>query len=168
MEIKYLSSLEEFAEPHVRQFFRSKNYHRNRLLESFGMSIGVAGGLVFFVYIATKTIIPVILLSPALALAAYHYYRFPSIIRKRIANHIKRDFGKNFECETSYTIKKNKIIIKSLETEIRLPLENLCEVKQDEFYLELWFGQKGICVIPLRVFNTDLELDEFIKEIKTA
>jgi hypothetical protein len=168
MKINYMSSLEEISEPHIRMFFRGKSYFRKRLAESFGAIVGVAGGLVLSVYLIAKTSIPTILLSPALLVGVYYYYRYPSIVRKRIIKHINREYGTDLPCETSYTIEQDKILIKTFDTEITFQLNNLREVKQDKNFVELWFGPSGVCVIPKRVFKTDAELLDFIKVTKNS
>jgi hypothetical protein len=166
MKISYLSSLEEIAEAHIRLYFRGKNCFRRRLIESFGMVIGIAGMMSIMINLATKTSLPIILLSPALVIGAYHYYRYPAYVRQRITNHIKQEIGNELPCETSYTIIEKQIIIKSLDTEIKFQIDSLRELKQDKYFVELWFGHRGLCVIPKRVFKSDGDLLGFINEFK--
>lgn len=52
-------------------------------------------------------------------------------------------------------------------TSIR-PLSELQSVSEDQGYLEMYFGDKGLCSIPLRAFSSEAQKAEFVSALKSS
>jgi hypothetical protein len=80
----------------------------------------------------------------------------------------EREHGQVLPALTRYTVAEDTIQCECLGTTITFRLDDLKEISEDGEVVEVSFGSKGLCVIPLRAFQTPDEKITFITKIKNA
>lgn len=158
MKFEYESTINDFAEPHIRLHMRSKSYQKTKWLMTLGVIIGVFAVLLTLKYYFHAKINP--LLPPILgvAIAIAYFANYPAMVSQNIKKYIKKELNDQLPCITSYLIDETKIVTNSLNITTAFEIMDLQKIVEDDKCIELSFGPKGICVIPKRVFGSDREI----------
>jgi hypothetical protein len=168
MTLSYESTLNDLAQLAIRQFSRSETARKNRLSSAFWAAFTAT---VFIAILFRDEPVEVNALWCFVAatvgsLIAYCIY--PISTKKRIRKYVERELGKSIPALTRYTVGDDTIQCESFGATIIFRLEDLKEIAEDSEVLELSFGSKGLCVIPLRAFKNPEEKITFITKIKNA
>ncbi len=153
MILRYQSTLEDHIEPAVRLFRRSKTYSKQRWTEA--LSAGLIGGFVVvsmsYMFLDWPKLVAAVVgftLGPVIVLLTYE-----DTVSKRIAKHITTQIGSRLPTTTEYLIENGRLRYKSYDVEITFSLQDLTNVSEDSERIEFAFDDKGIALIPLRVFD---------------
>ena len=107
-------------------------------------------------------------IAAAIVGAGVGYGLYPSTIRKRLRKYVEREYGSSMPARTTYSLDGQTIRCDSLGVSISYHLDDLKEVVEDVEALELSFGAKGLCLIPVRAYKTSEEKNAFLSTIKNA
>ncbi len=162
MELKYDASLDELTETSVRHLLRSKagKSYRVRTIWSGSILCGFAIAFIF------RNSHPLLILSlcvlGALLGGAINFFTYRWTIRRRIRGGIKKDLGEKLPLETVFRIDKKSLHCDchGVTTTLRLADQEL--ICEDPEYLEVSFGEKGTCLVPLRVFEDEGHKERFL------
>ena len=168
MEIKFNTTLDDLTERQFRLFARGKTYKKNRWFGVAGSFLGV--GTVFLIlknYFNAGFPMWFPLLLGGIGATGYLIF-YPDIIRKNIKNYLARKMKAELPGTTTYKIKDGQITCNSLNIDISFEISELLHLKEDEKFIELSFGPKGLCVIPKRAFESIEDLDIFKNTIKSG
>lgn len=168
MTFSYQSTLEDKVEASFRYFVRGPTAQLWRIKSAFYAAI-VAGAIVFFGNWAINSSMTRSISSFAVAVvvaAAFGYFTYFDTVRSRLRRHFKLLASEQPTSETRYTVAEGKLICLSDGVEISFPLSSLSLVSEDKTRLEVEFGKAGLCVIPLRAFESPQAKDEFVKTLK--
>ncbi len=89
------------------------------------------------------------------------YFVYPDSVRKQIKKHLKRELKEKLPATTTYNITDKKIECNFLKVDISFDIKDLVQLLEDDDRIELYFGPKGLCVIPKRTFTTQQEINQF-------
>lgn len=166
MEIKFDTTIDDLTEHRFRLFIRRKTYKKNRWLGGVGSFLGV--GVVFLILkIFSTAELPLwfpLLLGSSGAIVYFIFY--PDITRKNIKKYIAKTLIDELPCTSTYKIKDGHIIYNSLNKDISFKISDLVNIEEDEKLIELFFGPKGLLVIPKRAFESMNEIDQFKNILK--
>ena len=167
MKITYESTLDDMVEPQLRIYLRSKTYQRSRWTTALsGSLITIVVFWVFFRPESTRTILFTVLGGAAAAFASY-VITFEASIKKRIRKYVERENKGLPACLSEYTVTEGKITYTGRNVSISFSLSDLVSITEDTERMELFFGaDKGLCVIPLRVFQSPEEKSLFLSALK--
>jgi hypothetical protein len=168
MTLSYEATLDDLAQPVIRQFFRSQTARKNRITSS--LWAGFTPALVIGLYFRDKPL-PAVIIGCVVAAtvgASVAYSIYPSTIRKRLRRYVAREHGQSIPAPTTYFLEEDSIRCESLGVAVTFCLDDLMEVVEDAQTLELSFGAKGLCVIPMRAFKTPDEKGTFLSKTKNA
>jgi hypothetical protein len=85
-----------------------------------------------------------------------------------LRKYVEREHGPSIPALTTYFLDGDVIRCDSLGVSISFRVDDLMEIVEDAETLELSFGSKGLCVIPMRAFKTSEEKTAFLTTIKSA
>lgn len=166
MEIKFDATIDDLAEHHFRLFIRSKTYKKNRWVGVAGAFFGV-GTVFLFLVNYSKAELPLwfpLLLAGVVAIGYMVFY--PDIIKKNIKKYLAKKLINELPCPSTCRIKDRRIVCNLLKKEIAFEIGELVSVAEDERLIELYFGPKGLWVIPKRAFESTNEIDQFKNMLK--
>jgi hypothetical protein len=162
MKLSYESRLEDVSESAVRLFLRGKSYTSNRWR---GAVLCAAVFTVFaFLGFHARGVINIVWICIGAAAwgAGLFLLTYKSTVRKRIASYVARETAGKLPHTTIIEITDAKIISTGAGIHMTFPLSALLAATEDKTHLELSFGDKGICLIPLRAFSSEDEKTAFI------
>jgi hypothetical protein len=168
MTLSYESRLEDVTESAVRLFLRGKTYATNRWRGA------VLCAAVFAVFALlgfhNRAVIHVAWICVAAAAwgAGLFLLTYKTTVRKRIASYVARETEAQFPHTTTVEIHDDKIISAGAGINKTFPLTGLAAVTEDKTHLELSFGDKGLCVIPLRAFSSEEEKTAFLAAVRKS
>ncbi len=79
---------------------------------------------------------------------------------KQIKRHVKRELKEEFPATTTYNITEMKVECNFLNINISFETNNLVQFSENDERIELYFGPKGICVIPKKAFTTKNDIKQ--------
>jgi len=166
MTLSYEAGLNDVVEPAVRQFLRSDTSKRNLLISTLrgAVVLGLVTAFLFRQNLPVQVILAGICGAVAGGLLNYFTYK-PTVIR-RIRRHIERETTGRLPAKTIFTIGDGKIQCECLDVSVAFRVTDLLAISEDDQRIELSFGNKGLCTIPLRVFPSLKRRVEFIEAIK--
>jgi hypothetical protein len=161
MTLSYASSLDDVVEPSVRLYLRGKTSAKNRLRSALIWAVAFAA-LAFLGFNSKQNVnLPVICIAAALWGAGLTWLTYKGAVRRRIAKYVATELAGPWPRTTDYEIKDGKLISTTSGVTISFALADLIAVSEDAKYLELTFGSKGLCTIPLRAFADTDEKNAF-------
>lgn len=167
MIISYIAELDDVAEPSIRMYLRSKSARDNRIISSISTFILTWVLLSFLGMWSHSYPFVIAALLVALVIATFTYLRHPSAAAKRIRKYIQKEHGTLIPSNTVYTLTPDQIQCASRGVTLTFCISDLSLVSEDEKRLEMRFGEKGLCIIPLRAFASPNEKAEFLAKIKS-
>lgn len=162
MNFQYEATLDDIAEVHIRQYIRSATYRRNRHSWMFCASVGAGAILLFIKNYVDQEFPTWLFLIFVLVSGIGCYFIYPDSVRKQIKKHLQRELYKELPFTTTYNITDKKVVCNSLNIDTSFEIKDLVEMLEDEDRIELFFGPKGLCVIPKRAFATQNEINQFM------
>jgi hypothetical protein len=168
VKLSYESRLEDVVEPAVRLFLRSKTYRTNKWRGTL-LCAGVFAVFAFLGFHARDTISVVWICIAAAAWGAGIYLiTYKGTVRRRIERYIATETqGKLLET-THYEVTPEKLTATTLGVDVTFRLSDLQGISEDATRLELSFGEKGPCVIPLRAFQSPEEKTAFLAAVQRS
>jgi hypothetical protein len=167
MKITYESTLDDMVEPHLRLYLRSKTYQRSRWTTAISASlITIVFFWVLFRPESTLTILLSVLGGVASALISY-VLTFKAGVKKRIRKYVEREVKDKPPALSEYSVGDGKITFTTRNVSLSFLLADLVSITEDTERIELFFGDdKGICLIPLRVFHSPEEKSLFMSSLR--
>ena len=164
MTLSYNADLDDVAEPVLRHFFRSQSARHAQLKSTIygALFMGAAGCFVARRWEPTTIVIAGLI--GALAGAVLNYFTYKPTATRRIRKHMKRETEGRLPAQTIFSFEQDRIKCECLGVVVSFSLADLESVTEDDKRLELHFGSKGLCTIPLRAFSSDIEKSNFINE----
>ncbi len=167
MKLVYESTLEDAAEPAVRQFLRSKTARKAKIRSTVtGAVCAATVVLIFFhdrppLYCAVTTVIA------AIFAGFINYISYTPTVVSRTRKYMERETGDKLPATTTYWFEDRKIHCEFLGSTISFPLSKLERVSEDKDRMEILFGCSRNCVIPLRAFTTPEQKAAFLENLNT-
>lgn len=153
MTLSYDANLDDVAEPSVRLYLRGKTSAQNRLRSALIWAAAFAA-LAFLGFNSKENVnLPVVCLAAAAWGAGLTLLTYKGAVRRRIVKYVATELKGSWPRATTYEIKDGKVSSASSGVTISFALADLVGVSEDGKYLELSFGAKGLCVIPLHAFE---------------
>lgn len=165
MKLSYESRLEDISESAIRLFLRGKSYTTQRWR---GAVLCAAVFAVFaFLGFHAREVINVVWICVAAAAwgAGLFLLTYRSTVRKRIATYVARETEGKLPHTTTVELHDGKIISSGAGTSRTFPLSDLRSASEDARYIELLFGERDLCLIPLRAFSTEEETTAFLAAV---
>ncbi|NWK57787.1 hypothetical protein HW115_19365 [Verrucomicrobiaceae bacterium N1E253] len=166
MELEYESTLKDACRPQIRHFIGSETYKKQLiagcLWSGFFAALFVCAisklifGEVNIYYVALGLVLGIV------TVALTH----KDSVTKRITKHMDREIGDKFPYTTTYLLDDESLTCRSLDTDITFKLMHCSDISEVDGYLEVRFGGRGLCTIPLRAFTTEFQKSSFIDAIK--
>lgn len=166
MKLSYESRLDDIVEPAVRLFLRSKTYQTNKWRGT--LLCAVVFAVFAFLGFHARDAISIVWICMAAAAwgAGIYLLTYKGTVRRRIEKYVARQTEGKLPETTLYEVTSEKLNYTTLGVGITFPLADLIVIVEDAEYLELSFGEKGICVIPLRAFSTPDEKAAFLSAVR--
>jgi hypothetical protein len=165
MSLSYHSQSRDFVEVSARHFFRTKSARQIKIRNT----ITSGAFAVFFTYFLIQRDPSLIRLAISLIVAliggmTLGYFTFESDARSRLLKYARTEFGE--ECPlTTYTIQEGYLNYSGRGTDVIFNLADLVSVSEDHEWLEIDFGSRGLCIIPLRAFSDNEHKHQFTKKL---
>ena len=166
MTLSYDAGLNDVVEPAVRQFLRSDTSKRNLRISTLrgAILLGLATAFLFRHNLPVQMLLAGVCGAIAGGLLNYFAYK-PTVIR-RVRRHLEKETAGRLPAKTIFTISDGKIQCECLDVSVAFRATDLLAISEDDQRIELSFGNKGLCTIPLRVFPSLKKREEFIEAIK--
>ena len=165
MELNYVMTEEELGELHVRAHFRRCNPRRERLNDAlWGSGMGTLA-LVFVMKVFYDRWPQWWLYLIVIALmfwATFHDFRQDTA--NRISKGVRKDY-KDKTLEVAFRIAENKLHVLAQDVENIFLIKDILWVSKDEAFLEVSLGDKAYIGIPIRVFENEALVSDFIKAL---
>jgi hypothetical protein len=160
MHLSYDSTLDDVVETAFRLYQRGRTYRTNRRLGSVLCAVAFAI-LAFLGFHSAQNIhLPVLILVAAAWGAGIYLFGYKRSVRRRIQKYITAEMNGPWPRATVYEITGGKLTSTTSGVGVTFLLADLTAITTDARYLQLTFGLKGICLIPLRAFDdTDHKLN---------
>jgi len=166
MIIRHEATLDETAEPSVRLYQQSKTYSTNRWLGA----LLCAGMFAVFAFLGfnAKENVNLAIICPAAAAwgAGLFVIAYPGTIRRRVRSYLSRELKGPWPCTATYEITGGKLLGAYLGVRTSFALADFTTATEDGKYLQLTFGPHGLCVIPLRAFDSTDEKNAFLAALR--
>ena len=91
---------------------------------------------------------------------------YKGTVRRRIERYVASETQGKLPETTCYEVIPGKLIGTTLGVDLSFPLSDLTAITEDATRLELSFGEKGLCVIPLRAFSSEDEKVAFLSALQ--
>lgn len=168
MILAYDAQLDDLAEPAIRHFLRTQTARRTRILTSIrgAFILGAAFFLFFHNHSPAHAAIAIVL--GALTGGLLNYYTYPVGLRRRVRKHFETETRGRLPARTVYTIQNGNLACEILGVTTSFALVDLVAVSEDGQRLELSFGEKGLCLVPLRAFGSEEQKSAWIAALRQA
>jgi len=166
MTLKYNVTLEELAEPMVRHYMRTKTAPQARMQ----MALWSGAGCFLLFYVNDKVtgrdhnVLFVTSISMACIVLCYLGYKRG--VRMRIQKYLARERKEPFPAPQRVSIQSGNLEYESSGVIYLLSLADITLIAEDEKSLEVVFGSKGLCVIPLHAFDSAEQKAEFVGKLE--
>jgi hypothetical protein len=168
MLLEYETTLPDLAEAHTRLFLRSDTFKKHRVYFSLGSAITFIAFLFFFSdnVDSSREWAGAILIAVILAIVCF-------LVRKKMVSHsifkyIEREYGDALPFMTQFTVSEQQLACSSRDVGITFSLDDLENVIEDDEYVEMSFGNRGLCVVPLRAFESESHKSNFLSVVRRA
>jgi len=168
MLLEYETTLPDLAEAHTRLFLRSDTFRKQRVYFSLGSAITFIALLFFFSHNvdSSREWAGAVLIAVILGIVCF-------LARKKMVSHsifkyIEREYGDVFPFKIQYTVGEQHLACSSRNVDITFSLDDLENITEDDGYVEISFGNRGLCVVPLRAFESDSHKSDFLAVIRRA
>jgi len=162
MKLTYETTLAEVSEAPVRLFLMGKTYATNR----WRGALICAGAFGFFALLGfnakTNVNLPVICVAAAAWGGGIFLLAYKGMVRRRIIGYVASELKGTWPRRTDYAVNGTQLICTSAGQTFIYRLAELAGVHDDGRWLELSFGERGLCVIPLRAFADTDEKSRFL------
>ena len=153
MKLTYDSTLDDVVETAFRLYQRGRTYRTNRWLGAAICTVAFAV-LAFLGFHSARNInLPALIIIAAAWGAGIYLFGYKRSVRRRIQKYITSEMPGPWPRTTVYEITQDKLTGTTSGVGVTFLLADLTAVTDDTRYLELTFGPKGICLIPLRAFD---------------
>jgi len=153
MTLSYDSTLDDVTEASVPLILRSKTYATNRWRGAL-LCAAIFTAFAFLGFNAKENInLPVVCAAAAAWGAGLFLLTYKGSIRRRIAKYIASEMKGPWPLPTVYETTEGKLTSTTSGARTTYTLADLTAVQEDKRYLQLTFGPKGLCLIPLRAFD---------------
>lgn len=165
MKISYEAGLADYAEPSVRLYLRSQACATQRWRGAV-LCAGVFGGFAFLGFHAKETVnIFGVCAAAGVWGAGLFILTYTGAVRRRIANYIAGETKGPWPRTTAYEVDQSRLISTCAGATRSFNLSDFAGIREDSKRLELNFGAKGLCVIPLRAFDSTDEKAAFLNAL---
>lgn len=166
MKITYEADLDDVTETPLRLFMRTPGYQRNKWIFTaiYTFFFGLFAVLGF--HDRPQNTVVALTIAAAVWGAAMNLLTYKNGVRRRIKKHVATETEGHLPATTSYEAIDDKVIRTSFGVSATFYRSELDGVKEDKNYIELSYGEKGLCVIPLRALPSDAEKDAFIAAVR--
>jgi len=168
MTLTYETTLAEAAEAPARLFQSGKSYATNR----WRGALICAGAFGFFAMLGfnakPNVNLPVICAAAAAWGAGIFLLAYKGMVRRRIIAYVASELKGTWPRRTNYAVNGAELICTSAGQTFTYRLAELAGVHDDGRWLELSFGERGLCVIPLRAFADTDEKSRFLAAVGQA
>lgn len=168
MKLSYESTLDDLVEPSLRLYLRSKTYATTRW-RGAAFCAAAFGIFAFLGFNAKENVnLPVICTAAAAWGAGLFLLTYKGTVRRRIKNYLANELkGGPWPRPADYEIKDGQLIGTGSGVNTRFALADFTGATEDGGRLELAFlnsatGNQGLCVIPLRAFESTDEKNSFL------
>ena len=168
MTLIYQATLDDFAEPAIRHYLRSKTARHARLRSTVSGAVLTASTLVFVLRDRSWVFLVGGAAAGVVIGAAINFWTYLPNVKKRIRKHLQTEHGHRIPDETIYTVEPGVLRCESLGVKYEFPLRELKEVLEDAGYIELSFGELGLCTLPIRAFSDPSEKAAFLAEVEVS
>ncbi len=166
MKLTCEATLDDVVEPSFRLFLRSKTYVTNRWRDSAIW----AGIFALFAYLGfhSNPNVNIVWVCAAASIwgAVIHLLTYKGTVRRRIQKYVEREMKGPWPRTSDYEITTDKVIYTGSGVSTSFNLTDLTGIVEDAKRLELTFGDKGLCLVPLRAFQSTEEKAEFLAQIQ--
>jgi hypothetical protein len=153
MTLAYDSTLDDVAETAFRLYQRGRSYRTNRWIGTALCTVAFAV-LAFLGFHSAQNInLPILVIVASAWGAGVFLFGYKRSIRRRIASYIASEMKGPWPQRTVYEIKNGKLTTTTSGVGLTFLLADLTAATEDKHYLQLTFGPKGLCAIPLRAFD---------------
>jgi len=166
MTLSYKAPLEDVTQPSLRVFFRSRSARDNQIKSTIIGAVFMAAAGCYIARRWEPTTMLIAGLAGAFAGALLNCFTYKPTATRRIRKYTKRETEGRILAQTTYFLKGDRIECECLDVIVSFSLSDLESVTEDSERLELYFGSKGLCTIPLRAFSSDVEKSKFIEKVK--
>ncbi|MFA6959576.1 MAG: hypothetical protein WC205_02360 [Opitutaceae bacterium] len=161
MKFTYEAKLLDVVEPSFRLFKRTPAYAANRWRGAVICAVAFA----LFAFLGFHSKENINLLVICLGAGAWggglYLLTYRSTVRRRITKFVSAELKGSWPRTIRYELKNEKLTSKMNETVQTFALAKLTGVTEDKKFIELSFGTKSPCVIPLRAFESTDEKTAF-------
>jgi hypothetical protein len=166
MTLTYEPTLEDLSEPSIRFYLRSGTAASSRW-KSAAISGFLSAVLAYALVQARRPDLAVKAAFTAGALTAMlNGLLFLPGVRRRIRKYVSKQVSALMPLKTTYNIHNDSLHCETAGVTTTFSLSDLSEISEDEKRLEIAFGPKGLCVLPLRAFRSPAEKEAFIAAIR--
>jgi hypothetical protein len=166
MKLEYEATLEDLSESQIRHYLHSRSFKQRRLIES-GYAVFMANlMLAAFSYVAKMPFLwQGAIFASVIGFGAV-FWTYKDTVSKRITKYLKREIGHRLPAATIFVAEQDRLTCLCLGSEVSFPLEKLSASIEHSRYLELQFGEAGMCTVPLRVFSDEQHKSAFLKAVQ--
>lgn len=166
MKLEYEATLEDLSESQIRHYLRSRTFKQRRLMES-GYAVFMANlMLAAFSYVAKQPFLWQGAVFAAIVGFGAVFWTYKDTVSKRITRYLKREMGHRLPATTVFVAEQDRLTCSCLGSEVSFPLGQLSQSIEHSRYLELQFGEVGICTVPLRVFSDEQHKAAFLQAVQ--
>ena len=152
MTLAYESTLDDIAEPSYRLHLRKKGAQKAKFQSSLFIGLFFLTAAVITSRSSNSVEKWIVFGGLGLILCILHYLTHDWFAARRIRKYLKKQTKSRLPAKTVYHIEEDKLECDHLGVTISFPLKKLKKVSEDHHFMEISFGEIGLCTIPLRVF----------------
>ena len=168
MKLTYEATLSDVAEPSIRLFLRGKTYATN-LWRGTALCAAVFAVFAWLGFHAKENVNVIVVCAAAGVWGAGLYLlTYKGSVRRRIQKYVAGELNGSWPRTTDCEIKDATLISNAEGLNASFNLSDLVGVVEDSGYLELRFGDRGLCLIPLRAFESTDEKAAFVAAVQRS
>lgn len=163
MKLTYDSTLDDVVETAFRLYQRGRTYRTNRWLGAAICAVAFAVLAFLGFHSAQNVNLPALILVAAAWGAALYLFGCKHSVRRRIQKYVTSEMPGPWPRPAVCEITDDTLT--GTASGVTFLLADLTAVTGDTRYLQLTFGSKGICLIPLRAFEDTSHKTNFINRL---
>lgn len=166
MTVRFESTPDDIAEHAVRHFVRGKTYAANRWRGALLCALVFAVfGLLGF-HSKENVQLPVVCAAAAAWGAGVFLLAYKGLVRGRIRKFVTKELSGKPARYGSLEIQNGRLTGAGTCASINHPLSELVAVNDDGRWLELSFGARQVCLVPVRAFESPADKELFIAALR--
>lgn len=166
MTLHYESTLDDVVEAAFRRFLRGKAYTTTRWRGAVFCALAFAA-LAFLGFNAKEAVnLPVVCFAAAAWGAGLFLLVYKSSVRRRIKTYLAGELKGEWPRPAAFEIKDGQLIGTGAAASPAFALADFTGSVENSRWLELRFGEKEACVIPLRAFASPEEKSAFLSALQ--